>query len=74
VSGEQERPALRVVSGSPTAEELAVVAAVVATASSADSGEPPAPPQRGRWSDPAWSHRRPLQSGPGGWRAAAVRA
>jgi hypothetical protein len=69
-SSEPPRPVLRVVSGSPTAEELAALTAVVASASTAE--EPPAkePARRGGWSDPATMHRRPLLPGPNGWRAA----
>jgi hypothetical protein len=64
----EERPALRVVRGEPTPEELAVVTALV-TASGSEQDEP-APLQRGRWNDPAWQVRRPLRPGPGAWRAA----
>jgi hypothetical protein len=64
------RPALRIVRGNPTAEEIAALTAVV-TATASAGGDPPPPPQRGRWNDPAHQHRRPLRSGPGGWRAAA---
>jgi Acyl-CoA carboxylase epsilon subunit len=64
--------ALRIVRGEPTAEELAVVTAVMtAAAGSAESvAEPPAA-TRGRWNDPAAGHRRPWNPGPGAWRAAA---
>jgi Acyl-CoA carboxylase epsilon subunit len=66
-----ERPVLRVVSGSPTAEELAVVTALVVAASAASGDEPPVHRgRRGRWNDPAAAHRRPLLPGPNGWRAA----
>ena len=66
-----EAPRLRVVSGSPTPEELAVVTAIVAAAGSGAGGDEAAEPARGRWNDPAWRLRRPLLAGPGGWRAAA---
>jgi hypothetical protein len=68
-----DRTALRVVSGSPTAEELAVVAALVTavTAPDAGRGRRLADRQRGRWNDPAALLQRPLSPGPGGWRAAA---
>jgi hypothetical protein len=73
MSGEETaRPVLRVVSGSPTAEELAVLTAVVAAAAAAgDEGAAPERNRRGSWSDPAAAHRRPLLPGPNGWRAAA---
>ena len=64
-----ERPALRIVRGNPTPEEIAVLTAVVSASTGADT-EPAAPPARGRWNDPAHQHRQPLLSGPGGWRAA----
>jgi acyl-CoA carboxylase epsilon subunit len=65
-----ELPALRIVSGSPTPEELAAVTAVVAAA----SGGERAPVERGRrggWSDPATRRRGPLIPGPNAWRASA---
>jgi hypothetical protein len=68
--GEDDRPALRIVSGSPTPEELAALTAVVAAASGgeaarADQG------RRGRWNDPAARRRPALIPGPNAWRAAA---
>ena len=66
------RPVLRVVSGSPTAAELAVLTAVMAAASgTAAQPAADARKRRGNWADPAAAHRRPLLSGPNGWRAAA---
>ena len=63
------RPQLRIVRGEPTPEELAVVTALVAAAGGADAaGE--SPKRRGRWADPFDQHRRPWQTGAGGWRAA----
>jgi hypothetical protein len=63
---------LRVVSGSPTAEELAALTAVVAAASAAGGAAAPDDrDRRGSWADPAATHRRPLLHGPNGWRAAA---
>jgi hypothetical protein len=61
---------LRVISGSPTAEELAVLTAVVTAAS---GGEPAQTERvrRGGWNDPAAQHRRPLIPGPNAWRASA---
>jgi hypothetical protein len=62
-------PTLRIVRGTPTPEELAVVAAVVAAASGSDDEDRGAEPRRGRWNDPAACHRRPWHTGPGAWRA-----
>jgi hypothetical protein len=63
------RPQLRIVRGQPTAEELAVLTAVVTAAGGGNSDEP-APRARGRWNDPAGQHRRPWLTGVGAWRAA----
>jgi hypothetical protein len=68
-ASEAFRPHLRVVRGEPTAEELAVLTALV-TAVGSGGSEPPPAPARGRWSDPASQFRRHLLHGPGGWRAA----
>jgi acyl-CoA carboxylase epsilon subunit len=65
-----ERPVLRVVSGSPTPEELAVLAAVVATAGAAEPARVERV-RRGGWNDPAALHRRMLIPGPNAWRASA---
>jgi hypothetical protein len=66
---EPERPILRIVSGSPSPEELAALTAIVAAASG--SGDAPAPvARRGGWSDPSRQHRSLLAPGPNGWRSA----
>lgn len=62
---------LRVVSGSPTAEELAVVTALVAAAASGGPAAPAPVRARGTWSDPALRVRRPLLPGPNAWRSSA---
>jgi hypothetical protein len=65
-------PVLRVVSGSPTAEEVAVVTALMTAAAANGVDETPGPRvRRGGWNDPARTHRRPLIPGPNAWRAAA---
>jgi hypothetical protein len=70
--GDAKRPVLRVVSGSPTAEDLAVLTAVMTAAAAAqDDRAADERGRRGRWADPAAAHRRTLLSGPNGWRAAA---
>jgi Acyl-CoA carboxylase epsilon subunit len=63
-------PILHVIHGSPTAEELALLTAVVAAASGGEPDERPAV-RRGGWNDPGALHRRQLYVGPNGWRAAA---
>jgi acyl-CoA carboxylase epsilon subunit len=69
-SGDAAKPALRIVRGNPSPEELAALAAVVAAAAGSGDTARPAP-VRGRWNDPAHSLRRPLHPGAGGWVAAA---
>ena len=61
-------PLLRVVRGTPTAEELAALVAVVAVRASA-AGEPERP-ARLRWGRPVL---RPCPTpGPGAWRASGL--
>ena len=62
-----ERPLLRVLSGQPTAEELAALTAVVAALAAAKPRRRPAPV--GAWSPSADSLRQYLRPGPGAWRA-----
>ncbi|PWW22908.1 acyl-CoA carboxylase epsilon subunit-like protein [Geodermatophilus normandii] len=63
----EQRPLLRVVRGEPTAEELAALTVVVAAVSRRRPRKRPVPV--GAWAANADTHRRPLQPGPGGWRA-----
>lgn len=65
---EQSRPLLRVVSGSPSDEELAALTAVVA-ALSQQGPRRRRPVPVGAWASFADGHRRPLHPGAGGWRA-----
>ncbi|SFC52595.1 acyl-CoA carboxylase subunit epsilon [Klenkia taihuensis] len=64
---EQVRPLLRVVSGSPSDEELAALTAVVAAMSQRPRRRRPVPV--GAWASFADGHRRPVHPGLGGWRA-----
>jgi hypothetical protein len=66
--GENAKAVLRVVSGSPTAEELAVVTALVAAAGSG-SAVAEEQPRRGHWADPMWTHRGLWLHGAGAWRS-----
>ena len=65
-------PVLRVVKGEPTPEELAALIAVIsaraAATTSAASGEPE---RASDWASYWRNVRRPLQHGPGRWRASA---
>jgi hypothetical protein len=65
---EPQRPLLRVVRGEPTAEELAALTVVVAALSQRRARKRLVPV--GAWAAYGDGHRRPLQHGPGGWRAA----
>jgi hypothetical protein len=62
-----DAPLLRVVSGDPTPEELAVLTVVVAALSQRRARRRPTPV--GAWASYADAHRRAPQPGPGGWRA-----
>jgi hypothetical protein len=68
-TAEPARPALRIVSGSPTPEELAAVTAIVAAGSSGAGDAPERRAIRGGWSDPAARHRPALIPGPNAWRS-----
>jgi hypothetical protein len=63
------RPLLRVVSGTPTPEELAALIAVVGARSGAAEAETTPP---SRWTDRAALLRRPLHPSPGAWRATGL--
>jgi Acyl-CoA carboxylase epsilon subunit len=67
-SEQPQRPLLRIVSGEPTAEELAALTVVVA-ALAQRRGPRRRPTPVGAWGSPARTHRRPVQAGPGGWQA-----
>jgi hypothetical protein len=56
-----------VVRGAPTDEELAALTVVVAALSRRRPARPATPV--GTWASGAGLLRRPLQPGPGGWRA-----
>ena len=63
-----DQPLLRIVKGEPSAEELAALTVVVATLSQRRERRRPTPV--GAWASYSDGHRRPLQPGHGGWRAA----
>ncbi|RAS68987.1 acyl-CoA carboxylase epsilon subunit-like protein [Lentzea atacamensis] len=64
----QERPLLRVVKGEPDDCQLAALTAVIAGLAAASPAEDK-PKRRSEWANPARRVRRPLQHGPGAWRA-----
>ena len=64
----QQQPLLRVVKGDPDDHQLAALAAVVAGLASAAPAEDE-PERRPEWANHARRVRRPLQHGPGAWRA-----
>jgi hypothetical protein len=67
-----ERPLFSVLSGRPSAEELAaltaVVAAKLAARQRAAAAQAAAGPARSAWLDRAALTRAPLRPGPGAWR------
>jgi hypothetical protein len=65
---DERRPLLRVVTGEPSAEELAALTVVVAALSQRRARKRPVPV--GAWASYSDGHRRPVQPGAGGWRAA----
>lgn len=67
-----QRPALRIVSGNPSPEEIAALVAVVSAAAGAevDQDEPAATAQ---WGAPVRLHREPAHPGPpGSWWASGL--
>jgi Acyl-CoA carboxylase epsilon subunit len=63
------QPLLRVVKGTPDDHELAALTAIIAGLAAAGPAEEPKPARRSEWANPARRVRRPLQPGPGAWRA-----
>ena len=63
-------PALRVVRGDATPEEIAALVAVLLSRPGDD--EAPPVPARSAWADRASQLRRPLHPGPGAWRRSAL--
>lgn len=59
------RPVLRVVTGTPSPEELAALLTVLLARTLPTAEQPPATPG---WADRAAHLRRPLPSGSGAWR------
>lgn len=62
------RPVLRIVSGDPSAEELAALAAVLSAVATSSDQDDPTTTELGSWSDLSLRLRRPLPAGPGAWR------
>jgi hypothetical protein len=60
-------PALRIVAGQPSAEDIAAVSAILSAVAIDDDFEEPIR-QVGGWSDLNRRLRRPLSAGPGAWR------
>ena len=64
-------PLLRVIRGDATPEEVAALVAVLAASAPGAVGTS-APPTPSRWVDRVGHLRRPLEHGPGAWRASAL--
>ncbi|MQA61709.1 MAG: acyl-CoA carboxylase subunit epsilon [Actinophytocola sp.] len=69
---EPQRLLFSVVRGTPDEVELAALTAVVAGLASSAGDGPSPEPRRSPWADPAARLRRPLQHGPGAWRASGL--
>ena len=67
IDAEVQRPALRVVKGEPSAEDVAVLAALLAAGGGEDAKDSGA--LRGAWRDPARTFRRMPIPGPNAWRS-----
>jgi hypothetical protein len=65
---ETSPPALRIVRGDASPEEIAALTAVFAAAAAAQPAPSPRV-RRGGWNDPSRMHRPPLLPGPNAWRA-----
>ena len=63
----EARPALRIVRGDASPEDVAVLTALLSPAGEPD--EAPAPAPRGGWRDATRLYRRQLYPGPGAWRS-----
>jgi hypothetical protein len=66
------RPALRVIHGDATPEEIAALVAVLLSRAAADDGAPPSRPAPSAWADRSRLLRRPLHPGPDAWRRSAL--
>jgi len=66
---EPERPALRIVHGSPSPEEVAALVTVLAARGGGVAAD--AQP-RSTWNDRSRAVRPPLVPGPGAWKASAL--
>ena len=64
-----QQPLLRLVKGTPDDHELAALTAVIAGLAAAAPAQDDKPAARSEWANPARRVRRPLQHGPGAWRA-----
>ncbi len=64
-------PALRVIRGDASAEEVAALVAVLMARAAVSEPEAPAP-VRSAWSDRSRLVRQPLHPGPGAWRRSAL--
>ena len=70
--GGRPAPALRVVHGSPSPEELAALVAVLAARDPAQGAASGRGILRNGWSERSRLLRAPLMRGPGGWRASGL--
>jgi hypothetical protein len=65
-------PALRIVRGDATPEEIAALVAVLLSRSRPGDASAASAPARSAWADRSRQLRRPLRPGPGAWRRSAL--
>lgn len=66
---EAARPALRIVKGEPSAEDVAVLAALLSAGGDGGRPEPTVRGLRGAWRDPARTFRHTPMPGSNAWRS-----
>ena len=72
-AGPPATPALVLISGDASDEEVAALTAVVAALTPADAPTAAAPTRRtSQWASRARQVRPPMHAGPGGWRASTL--
>ncbi len=65
-------PALRIVRGDATPEEIAALVAVLLSLPRPGDASVTSAPARSAWADRSRQLRRPLRPGPGAWRRSAL--
>jgi len=72
LAGPAAAPVIAIVAGSPTAEEIAALVAVLRALAAPGTAAGAGRTIRSEWSARSRLMRQPLSCGPGGWRASAL--